>query len=65
MYVLEIMYDAGIPGKLIRLVRSSIKDTEAEVKFQTRLNNLKKGRALNKVMDWPQLYVTWLLNMSS
>jgi len=31
------MCDAGIPGKLIRLVRASMKNTEAKVKFQTQL----------------------------
>jgi len=36
MYLLEIMHDAGIPGKLIRLVRASMKNTEAEVKFETQ-----------------------------
>jgi hypothetical protein len=37
MYLLEIMYDVGIPGKLIRLVRALIKNTEAKVEFQTQL----------------------------
>lgn len=44
MYLLEIMYDAGIPGKLIRLVRSSMKNTEAKVKFQTQLAEQSKIR---------------------
>jgi hypothetical protein len=30
----KIMYDAGIPGKLIRLVRATTKDVEAQVKVQ-------------------------------
>jgi hypothetical protein len=37
MYLLEIMYDVGIPGKLIRLVGAPLKNTEAKVKFQTQL----------------------------
>jgi hypothetical protein len=28
----KIMYDAGIPGKQIRLVRATMKDVEAQVK---------------------------------
>lgn len=30
----KIMYDAGMPGKLIRLVGATMKDVEAQVKFQ-------------------------------
>jgi hypothetical protein len=49
----KIMYDSGIPGKLIRLVRAAVKDTEAQVKVQTQFNEpfkirqgLKQGDAL-------------------
>jgi hypothetical protein len=38
------MYDVGIPGKLIRLVRASVKNTEAKVKFQTQLTEPFKIR---------------------
>jgi hypothetical protein len=37
MYLLEIMCDVGIPGKLIRLFKASMKNTETKVKFQTQL----------------------------
>jgi len=30
----KIMYDARIPGKLVRLVRATTKDVEAQVKVQ-------------------------------
>jgi hypothetical protein len=40
----KIMYGAGIPGKLIRLVRATMKDEEAQVKVQTQLTEPLKIR---------------------
>jgi hypothetical protein len=44
MFLLEIVYDAGILGTLIRLVRASIKISESKVKFQTQLTEQIKIR---------------------
>jgi hypothetical protein len=56
------MCGAGISGNQIKLVRASMKNAETKVKFQTQLTEPFQKR---QVLDWPQLYLSWLLNMSS
>jgi hypothetical protein len=45
------MYDVGIPSKLIRLVRSTMKDSEVQVKVQTQLTEPFKIRQGLKQRD--------------
>jgi sorting nexin-29 len=62
----KIMYDVGITNKLVRLVRSTMKDSEAQMKIQTQLTApFKIQQSLKQVMVWPQRYLTWLLIVSS
>jgi hypothetical protein len=37
MFLIKIIYDAGIPGKLIRLFRATVKDAEGQVNVHTQL----------------------------
>jgi hypothetical protein len=60
-----IMYEFGLPPKLVRPVRATTAGTEAQVKVQSSLTHLRSCRAWNKVMDWPQCFLIYQWNIRS
>jgi hypothetical protein len=53
-----IMYEFGLPPKLVRLVRATMTGTEAQVKVQTELTDTFEIRQGLKQGHWPQCFST-------